>query len=64
MCQVMIERAHWWADAHIVIVQDDKQRQAGLHAAIVQGFECHARSHGTIANDGDTVALLALGARP
>ena len=60
--QVAVERTHGWADAHVVVVQDDQQVRIG-HATVVQGFKGHACSHGAIANDGHGVTIfpLALG---
>ena len=57
--QVTVERAHGRADAHVVVVEHHQQAAVG-HAGVVQGLKSHARAHGTVANDGHRVALLAL----
>ena len=56
--QVSVQCAHRRADRHLVVVEHH-QKLAILHPAVVQGLEGHAGTHGTIANDGHGVPVLA-----
>ena len=41
-----------------VIVQHD-QKVCGKRAGVIQGFKCHARGQGAVADDGNDAAILA-----
>ena len=57
--QIAVERAHRWADGHVVVVQDDQHIRPS-HPGVVQRFKCHASGHSAVANDGHRMALVAL----
>jgi len=57
--QVAVEGPHGRADRHVVVVQDHQQL-AVLHAGMVEGLESHASRHGPIADHGNRMAALTL----
>ena len=56
--QIAVERAHWRADGHVVVVQDDQHIRPS-HPGVVECLERHAGSHGAVANDGHRMPLVA-----
>ena len=57
--QIAVERTHGWADAHVIVIEDDQQ--IAIHdPGIVQGLKSHACRHGAIANHGNRTAVFAL----
>ena len=60
LCQVAVECAHRRADAHVVVVEHHQQPAIVMHTCIVHGFERHASTHGTVANDGHGMAVFTL----
>ena len=56
--QIAVERAHRWADGHVVVVQDDQHIRPG-HPSVVERLERHASGHGAVANDGHCMPLVA-----
>ena len=59
LSQIPIQRAHWRADAHVVVVQDDQQF-AIFHARVVERLKGHARRHGAVAYHGNGIAVFTL----
>ena len=57
--QIAVQRPHRWADAHVVVVQDDQQI-AIEHPGVVHGLKGHAGRHGPVANHRNGAALFAL----
>ena len=61
--QVLVERAHGWADRHVVVVEHHQQvggDTAMRHTPVVQGLKGHARTHGAVADDGHGFAVFTL----
>ena len=56
--QVPVERTHWRADRHVVVVQDDQQLGRG-HACVIERLKGHACGHGAVADDSNRMALFA-----
>ncbi len=57
--QIPVKRAHWRADAHVVVVQYHQQI-AVSHAGIVERLECHASRQCTVTNHRNGVPVFTL----
>ena len=57
--QVAVERAHWRADRHVVVVQDHQQL-AVADAGVVERLEGHAGGQRAVADDRHRMPVLAL----
>ena len=56
--QIVVKRAHWPRDGHVVVVENDQQ--IGVHRTrIVQCLECHATAHRAVADDGHRAPVAA-----
>ena len=54
--QVLFHSSHTAVDAHVVVVEDDEQVVGGVRC-VVQSLEGQSAAHGSVANDGNDMAL-------